>query len=829
MPSATDWCKSHRQGTSAMCTETDSRCKTVCGAGFLACRGGRLESLPHFLRWPFVLLALVVPALVGYDVYFQWSTPVLDFTLDGHTGLVYEVPQETFADWAGLLPGDVILTVDGTPFAEWHDPSVGNYPMEIERDGRRLTLELPIVPLAKVNLLPLISAVVVVLTFWGAGTLLLLRRFRQKEVRLFFLLAQTIAVALLLPLAHPASWLIPRWMISLSVACFHLAAPFLLHHTLTFPVSLGTPLQRRWGLGLLYGLALVAVTGGLSRTGLGWRLSAFYTTLEFAVAITVLVYVYLRRATPDDRRRLRLVVFGTILAAIPPILFYFLPSIIRTPPPMPGWMVSLFLILIPLSYLYAIARHNLFGIDHLLNRALVYVFLSLGIFAIFLGPLLLIYRLLPGDVLFQTMIVAGLTLLVGLTFDRTRAQVQRLVDKIFYSGWYDYPGVVETVSGVLARCLEREQLAGVLTRQVPELMQLHPGHLWIGEPNQSPNLQSPISNLQFPLTFQGQVRGLWTVGPHRDGDDLNAADRRILETLARQAEVALGNVLLVEMLRRQLDEIRTIQRQLLRSREEERARLARDLHDRPIQTLVGLNMQLGLLLAELDKLATCPTLPVEALKDMRAELDKLATCPTLPVEALKDMRAELGKLATCPTPLAEALKSMRAEVRQLLGDLRQVCVELRPPMLDTLGLGAALRALAGDWSAQSGVEMRLDLPPDATLRPEPVEGLRSLPGEVSVNLYRVVQEALTNIARHAEARQVTIQLAWEDSRLILTVHDDGLGFVVPAAFQGLAAQGHFGLAGMQERVELIGGALTVESAPGRGTTVRVVKNMDLQD
>ncbi len=747
--------------------------------------------------WPLVLLALAVPILVGYDIYFQWRTPVLDFSFDGNTGLIHEVPFGSFADWAGLLPGDVILTVDGIPFAEWRDPPVGNCAMEIERDGRRLTLELPVVPLARVNLLPLISAAVVVLTFWGAGTLLLLRRFRQKEVRLFFLLAQTIAIALLPPLAHPAPWPIPRWMVSLSIVCFHLVAPLLLHYHLTFPVSLGTPRQRRRGLSLLYGLALVAAAGGLSRTVLGWRLSAFYTALEIVVAIAVLVCVYLRRATPDGRRRLRLVLFGTLLAAIPPLLSYFLPSIVGIPTLIPGWLVSLFLILVPLCYLYATAHHNLFGIDRLLNRAMVYVLLSLGIFTLFLGPLLLLYRFLPGDLLLQTMIAAGLTLLVGLTFDRTRAQVQRLVDNIFYGGWYDYPGVVETVSAALARTLEREQLAGVLTRQVSELMQLHPGQLWIGEPDQSPPLP-PSPSPQFPLTFQSQVRGLWTVGPHRDGDDLSASDRRILQTLARQAEVALGNVLLVETLRRQLDEIRAMQRQLLRSREEERARLARDLHDRPIQALVGLNLQLGLLLSQ-------PSPP------------PAASGVTLPLsQTLGEGEGRGGDEGD--SPLTEALKDMRAEVRQLLADLRQVCVELRPPMLDTLGLGAALRALAGDWSAQSGVEVRLDLPPDATLRP--------LPGEVSVNLYRVVQEALANVARHAAARQVTVRLAWEDSRLVLTIHDDGQGFVVPAALHDLAARGHFGLAGMQERVELIGGTWAVESAPGQGTTVRVVKDTD---
>jgi signal transduction histidine kinase len=281
--------------------------------------------------------------------------------------------------------------------------------------------------------------------------------------------------------------------------------------------------------------------------------------------------------------------------------------------------------------------------------------------------------------------------------------------------------------------------------------------------------------MHFPLSFQGQVRGLWTAGPRRDGEDFASTDRRILKTLAHQAEIALGNVLLVETLRRQLDQIRAsretltqAQHQLLRSREEERARLARDLHDGPIQALVGLNLQLGLL-------------------------------------------APVSKESTL---VGEALSAIRAEVRELLADLRQMCAELRPPMLDTLGLGATLRALTEEWSAQHDVAVHLDLPPDATLRP--------LPDEVAVNLYRVVQEALVNVARHAAARQVTVHLAWEDSRLVLTLHDDGRGFIVPDTFHDRAAQGHFGLVGMQERVNLIGGTLQLASAPGQGTTLRVV-------
>jgi signal transduction histidine kinase len=135
-------------------------------------------------------------------------------------------------------------------------------------------------------------------------------------------------------------------------------------------------------------------------------------------------------------------------------------------------------------------------------------------------------------------------------------------------------------------------------------------------------------------------------------------------------------------------------------------------------------------------------------------------------------------------------------------------------MLDTLGLGAALRALAEEWSSQHGVSLETRLPTDASLR--------DLPVDVAVNLYRVAQEALTNVARHANARHVVLHLRREDSRLILTVRDDGRGFEVPETLQGLTADDHFGLIGIQERVELIGGALDVRSSLGQGTTIRVV-------
>ncbi len=723
------------------------------------------------------LIALIVLALVGYDTYVQFRTPGLDFSFD-HSGLVREVPFETYADWAGLHPGDVIQTVDGTPFrkwmkGDWHDLSQGPYMMQISRNGRLHTIEIPAIPLARMNVLSLTSAALVALTFWGIGIILLLRRFQRQDVRILFLLSEVFAVLLLFPLAHPAPYLAPRWGLVLSSACMYVAAPLLLHYYLTFPVPLGTPAQRRWWLGAIYGFDLIALA--LWWINSPWRRwGATYAVLLIVAAVVVLVYVYARRASPAGRRHLRVVVLGNVVAMFPGISFYILPQLFNINPYIPEWLVALSLVVAPLSYLYATLRHNLFDIDRLLNRTLVYTLLSVGILLLYLGPFLLLYRFARGDPLAHAMTASGLTLLVGLAFDWSRTQVQRLVDRVFYGGWYDYPGVVETISDALACTIERQQLIHVLTRQVPEMMHLHPAQLQITQSPHQPILPSTnAQTTQFPFTFQDQVRALWTLGPRRDGDDLTAADRRILQTLARQAEVALGNVLLVEMLRCQLDEIRATQRQLLRSREEERGRLARDLHDGPIQVLVGLNLQLGLLLSN-------------------------------------------------PHHPATELKAMRAEIRQLLNELRQVCGELRPPMLDTLGLSAAVRTLAEQWSVdqhatqhshQTPTTVHLDLPADAELPP--------VSEEVAVNLYRVVQEALGNVARHAQAQHVTIRLTTDDDSLILTIQDDGQGFTIPPTFQDLTAHGHFGLIGMQERVDLIGGTLTLDSTPEEGTIVRI--------
>ena len=201
----------------------------------------------------------------------------------------------------------------------------------------------------------------------------------------------------------------------------------------------------------LYGLALAGAIDAWRRP-VPWTSPAVFGALLVGVAaFGVAAFVYFRRASADGRRRLRVAFAGTIVSLAPPMVAYVIPTaVMGYSPALPRWSVSLFLAIMPLSYLYATGRHDLFDIDHLLNRATVYAVVSAEIFALCLVVLFLLYRAAPHTPLLQGTVITGLTLFVAFTFQPARTRVQRWVDQLFYAGWYDYPGVVEQASAELA-------------------------------------------------------------------------------------------------------------------------------------------------------------------------------------------------------------------------------------------------------------------------------------------------------------------------------------------------------------------------------------------
>ncbi|HLW03599.1 MAG TPA: sensor histidine kinase [Ktedonobacterales bacterium] len=222
---------------------------------------------------------------------------------------------------------------------------------------------------------------------------------------------------------------------------------------------------------------------------------------------------------------------------------------------------------------------------------------------------------------------------------------------------------------------------------------------------------------------------------------------------------------------------------VLRAQEEERRRLALELHDQIGQSLTAL------------------TLHAEALRERLA----MGT----------------GQVTAQVQRQAERLIGL---TQRTLAEVQTLSRQLRPPLLDDLGLVAALRWLADDVQERFGISIHLQLhladdPQEATADETPDGHLPDrarLPGEVETALFRIAQESLTNAIRHGQARQIQVTYWQQATQVRLTIADNGAGFT-PAAE---AARG-VGLEGMRERAQLLGGVLQVRSGPGEGCVVRV--------
>jgi signal transduction histidine kinase len=165
-------------------------------------------------------------------------------------------------------------------------------------------------------------------------------------------------------------------------------------------------------------------------------------------------------------------------------------------------------------------------------------------------------------------------------------------------------------------------------------------------------------------------------------------------------------------------------------------------------------------------------------------------------------------------PVAEEIEELAELAQANIQDIRRLIQDLRPAALDELGLMSTLREYVARYEEEHGLEVTLTLP--ALSEAEGPEGDERLPAPLETALFRVVQEALANVARHAQARRVEVAMTHDREGVTLRVADDGRGFDPVAPRPGT----HLGLWSMRERVEQLGGRFEVESAPGAGTTVR---------
>lgn len=265
----------------------------------------------------------------------------------------------------------------------------------------------------------------------------------------------------------------------------------------------------------------------------------------------------------------------------------------------------------------------------------------------------------------------------------------------------------------------------------------------------------------LPVTRAGRTEeALVIVGDARD--PFTALDAGFLTALGTQAGQALETSELARRLRQRTSDLEFLSRRMVRQHEEERRRLSFELHDETAQVFAAVKLQLGVVQEQV------------------------------------------------PGPLAERIGRAVELVDAGMRGIRGVTNDLRPSLLDDLGLLPALRSLAAEAGERRGVPVTLEAP----------AALPVIADEAEVALYRALQEALTNVARHAPDAPARVTIALEESHLTMTVRDEGPGFDADALAR-FEREGHLGLVGMRERLTALGGTLRVDARAGTGVTLEV--------
>lgn len=747
----------------------------------------------------------------------------IDWTL--RTGLVQGVAADGPA--AGLIgAGEQIVTVNGVPpvwtllFNEQWAGDQLHLGMSNAGASRTVTIVLSTAP-------PLVRAqrqvpVTVALVFSLVSMIVLVLRPVGAQRLLFFGFCQTFGLALALGTLSNYG---PPWTIRLFHALIWWVGPLSVHLHLFFPARLLHPARRR----LLWALYLVAVLGSfpdlvldplLLRAHVPWYFAAslLWLAICFGTAVALLLQAYRQQTLPAYRRQVGLVVLGGCVALVPFLALLVMPYALLHQPLLPDETAFLALMLIPLTYAYAVLDVPVPRLDYTISRTSAYTLVLALLAGFYLILNTILGALVPAHVWRQQTANLAIVVVLTATGGPLYRRLQLGVNHVLYGGSYDYRSAIELVSRTLEQPSDRATLAQSLCRAILTAMDLECVRLFlptgqgeldvvaaagngcsdaqrswqlaasgpvvrffqarrqpIGGADLCTQLAEQLANqheadalghespgLWIPLFTADELLGLCVLDYKRGGEPFDETDLDILQVITRLANIAIQNTELIAELRRRTTETEQVHQQTLQAREAERKRVARELHDQTIQALVGLNYQLS---------------------DLRTVL-------------MPDER--------------EQINLIQQTVRQTVEDVRRICADLRPPALDSLGLVPAIRSRLRELEQRGVLNVTLRVNGDME---------QSIPEDIALCIFRVMQEALINVEKHAHAREVTVDLQLEATEVCLKVRDDGSGFVVPSHLGDLIANQHFGLVGLRERLDLVGGKLYVSSAVGQGTCV----------
>ena len=431
-------------------------------------------------------------------------------------------------------------------------------------------------------------------------------------------------------------------------------------------------------------------------------------------------------------------------------------------------------IAIPCAIAFSILRYRLWDIDIIISRTLVYGTLSAVIVTLYIllvGTLSLLSQT-TGNLLIS-LLVTGL---IAFLVQPLRERLQSSVNRLLYGDRDDPYAALSRLGRRLESTITPEAMLPTIVTTVRDALKLPYTAIYLKQEDDdykiiaesaSPTLRAENGKVRvpgieregqcIPLIHQGETLGYLVLGPRTPNEAFTSSDLRLVDDLAPQVGVAVHAMRLTSDLQRSRE-------QLVLTREEERRRLRRDLHD-------GLG----------------PNLASQGLK----------------LAAIKQL------LENNPVAAIPLLDQVMEQNNSTVADVRRLVYGLRPPALDELGLVAAIRDHVAGMAGKSTLQIEITAP---------LDGLPLLSAAVEVAAYRIVLEALTNVIRHAQAKHCAIRFSVRHSGsndvLGIEIQDDGKG--MPEDHRA-----GIGLRSMRERAEEIGGACVIESGAAQGTCVNV--------
>lgn len=399
-------------------------------------------------------------------------------------------------------------------------------------------------------------------------------------------------------------------------------------------------------------------------------------------------------------------------------------------------------------------RNRLSDLGLFINRTLVYGALTaiiIGLYVLMVGSLGIIFELETGN-LTVSLLVTGL---IAVGFQPLRIRLQRGINRLMYGDRDDPYAILSRLGQRLEATFAPEEVLPAIVETIAQALKLPHAAISLKEDDEfvvTAAYGPPQDDLSiWPLVYQAETIGQLLLAPRLPGEPFTPADRRVIASIAHQAGIAAHSVCLTIDLQRS-------RQQLIATREEERRRLQRDLHD-------GLG----------------PTLASLALK----------------LDAARNL------LPHDPMAASNLLLDLKNQTQATISNIRRLVYGLRPPALNQLGLISAIREYAASYHGLNGLRISIEAP----------SALPVLPAAVEVAAYRIVQEALTNVASHAQAQMCLIRLRFNGA-LYLEICDDGLGLPGDMGMPGI------GLTSMRERAAELGGSCFIESNQTGGVCIR---------